>query len=130
MLLGKGQTDGVRLLKPETVALMTSDRLTAAQRNILVRDEPYRIGQGFGLGVGIDIDARKRTRYGVSSNGAYGWPGAFGTWFRVDPKENLILLYLAQFFVSLVPENFPRIFTGVGTPIEALQRLTYAALGR
>jgi hypothetical protein len=38
-------------------------------------------------------------------------------------------LYLAQFFVSLVSENFPRIFTGVSTPIETLQRLTYAALG-
>jgi CubicO group peptidase (beta-lactamase class C family) len=119
MLLGGGQTAGVRLLKPETVALMTSDRLTAAQRDILVRDDPYRMGQGFGLGVGIDIDARKRTRYGASTNGAFGWPGAFGTWFRVDPKENLILLYFAQFFVSLVPENMPRIFTGVGTPIEA-----------
>jgi CubicO group peptidase (beta-lactamase class C family) len=57
MLLGRGQMDGVRFLKPETVEIMTSDRLTAAQRDILMRDEPYRIGQGFGLGVGIDIDA-------------------------------------------------------------------------
>jgi len=42
----------------------------------------------------------------------------------------LILIYLSQFCVSLVPENFPSIFTGVGTPIGTLQRLTYAALGR
>jgi CubicO group peptidase (beta-lactamase class C family) len=130
MLLGRGEADGVRLLKPETVAPMTSDRLTAAQRAVRVRDEPHWVGEGFGLGVGIDIDAQKRTRYGVSSNGAYGWPGALGTWFRVDPKENLILIYLSQFCVSLVPENFPSIFTGVGTPIGTLQRLTYAALGR
>jgi CubicO group peptidase (beta-lactamase class C family) len=79
--------------------------------------------------VGIDIDAQKRTRYGVSSNGAYGWHGAFGTWFRVDAKANLILIYLAQFFVSLVPENMPRIVTGVGTPIETLQHVAYTALG-
>ena len=109
---------------------MTADRLTAAQRAILVRDEPHWVGEGFGLGVGIDIEAQKRTRYGVSSNGAYGWPGVFGTWFRVDPKENLILIYLAQFSVSLVPDNMARIVTGVGTPLETLVRLTYGALGR
>jgi CubicO group peptidase (beta-lactamase class C family) len=129
MLLGWGEADGVRLLKPESVALMTADRLTTAQHAILVRDEAHWVGEGFGLGVGIDIDARKRTRYGVTSNGAYGWLGVFGTWFRVDPKEKLILLYLSQFFVSLVPENFPRIVTGIGTPLETLQRVTYAALG-
>jgi CubicO group peptidase (beta-lactamase class C family) len=109
MMLGQGQVDGVRLLKPETVALMTCDRLTEAQRATLVRDERHWVGEGFGLGVGIDIDVKKRTQYGASTNGDYGWPGVFGTWFRVDPKENLILLYLVQFFASLVPENVPRI---------------------
>jgi CubicO group peptidase (beta-lactamase class C family) len=129
MLFGHGETDGVRLLKPEAVALMASDRLTAAQQAILVRDQPHWVGEGFGLGMGIDVDAQKRTRYGVSSNGAYSWHGAFGTRFRVDPKTNLILIYLAQFFVSLAPENMPRIVTGVGTPIETLQHVAYAALG-
>jgi CubicO group peptidase (beta-lactamase class C family) len=129
-MLGRGEADGVRLLKPETVALMTKDRLTAPQRAILVRDEPHRVGEGFGLGVGIDIDAQKRTRYGASTNGAYGWPGAYGTWFRIDPGQNLILLYLVQFFVTSEQENIPRIVTGIGTPLEAFQRATYAAFGR
>jgi CubicO group peptidase (beta-lactamase class C family) len=48
MLLGQGELDGVRLLKQETVALMASDRLTAAQRAILVRDQPHWVGEGFG----------------------------------------------------------------------------------
>ncbi|HXZ15182.1 MAG TPA: serine hydrolase domain-containing protein, partial [Roseiarcus sp.] len=61
MLLGRGEGDGVRLLKPETVALMTSDRLTVAQRAVLVRDEPHWVGQGVGLGLGIDIDTENRT---------------------------------------------------------------------
>jgi CubicO group peptidase (beta-lactamase class C family) len=128
MLLRGGEADGVRLLKPQTVALMTADKLTAAQRAALVEDQPHWVGGGFGLGVGIDIDAQKRTRYGVSSNGAYGWVGSFGTWFRVDPEESLILVYLSQFSVSLVPKNYPRIFTGIGTPLEPLQQLAYAAL--
>jgi CubicO group peptidase (beta-lactamase class C family) len=130
MMLNRGEADGVRILRSETVALMTADRLTNAQRATLVRDLPHWVGEGFGFGVGIDIDAQKRTQYGVSSNGAYGWPGAFGTWFRIDPEENLILLYLAQFSVSFSPENIPRIATGVGTPLETLLRATYAALGR
>jgi CubicO group peptidase (beta-lactamase class C family) len=130
MMLGRGEADGVRLLKPETVALMTADRLTSAQRASLVHDLLHWEGAGFGLGVGIDIDAQKRKRYGPSTDGAYGWPGAFGTWFRIDPKESLILIYLTQFFVSLDPENIPRVATGIGTPLEALLRTTYAALGR
>jgi hypothetical protein len=39
-------------------------------------------------------------------------------------------VYLAQFFVSLDPEDFPRIATGIGTPLEALERATYGAIGR
>jgi CubicO group peptidase (beta-lactamase class C family) len=130
MMLGRGEVDGVRLLRPETIALMTTDRLTTAQRAVLVREEPHWVGEGFGLGVGIDIDAERRTRYGESTNGAYGWPGAFGTWFRVDPEQNLIMLYLTQFLVSFDPENIPRIVTGIGTPLETLQRVTYRAIGR
>ena len=64
MMLGRGEAHGVRIFRPETVELMTSDRLTAAQRAILVRDEPHWVGEGFGLGVGIDIDAERRARYG------------------------------------------------------------------
>jgi CubicO group peptidase (beta-lactamase class C family) len=130
MMLGGGEADGVRLLKPETVELMVRNRLTDEQRAILVRDEPHWEGEGFGLGVGIDIDAPTRARFGPSTNGAYGWLGALGTWFRVDPSENMVMIYLVQCSVPLIPENIVRIFAGVGTPIETLQRLTYAALGR
>lgn len=130
VMLGRGEADGVRLLKPETVAFMTRDRLTAAQRAILASEQPHWEGEGFGLGVGIDIDAKRRTRYGASTDGAYGWPGAYGTWFRIDPEENLILLYLVQVFVSLTSGNLARVTTGIGTPLEALQRATYATLGR
>jgi CubicO group peptidase (beta-lactamase class C family) len=94
MLLGRGEVEGVRLLKPETVALMTSDRLTAGQRATLVSAEPHWEGQGFGLGVGIDINAQKRAWIGPTTNGAYGWPGSLSTWFRIDPAENMVMLYL------------------------------------
>jgi CubicO group peptidase (beta-lactamase class C family) len=130
MLLGRGEADGLRLLKPETLALMTANRLTDQQRAILVGEESYWRGQGFGLGVGIDIDADARARFGPSTNGAYGWPGSFGTWFRVDPAENMVMIYLVQCSVPLAPENVARIVTGAGTPLESFQKLTYAALKR
>jgi len=42
----------------------------------------------------------------------------------------MVMIYLAQYSVSLIPENMVRIVTGKGTPLETLQRVTYAALGR
>jgi CubicO group peptidase (beta-lactamase class C family) len=128
MLLGKGEANGVRLMKPETVALMTTNRLTPAQAALLARTEPQWDGEGFGLGVGIDIDANKREWIGPTSNGAYGWPGSFGTWFRIDPAENMIMLYLVQCVVPFTPENIVRIATGKGTPLEPFQKLAYAVL--
>ena len=52
----------MRLLKEETVSLMTRDRLSNEQRATLVREESHWSGQGFGLGLGIDIDAEERAR--------------------------------------------------------------------
>ena len=128
LLISGGEVDGVRLLKPETVTVMTANRLTTTQLTTLAREEPHREGQGFGLGVGIDIDADKRKWIGPTTNGAYGWPGAYSTWFRIDPANSMIMLYLVQCVVPLTPENIPRIVTGKGTPLETFQKLTYAAL--
>ena len=127
MLLGRGQVDGVRLLKEETVSLMTRDRLSNEQRATLVREELHWSGQGFGLGLGIDIDAEERARFAPTSVGAYGWPGSFGTWFRVDPAENMVVIYLVQ-CSPLVPESVLRVFTGAGTPLELFLALAYSAL--
>jgi CubicO group peptidase (beta-lactamase class C family) len=130
MLVCGGEMDGVRLLKPETVALMTANRLTVQQRGVLVAEEPHWQGQGFGLGVGIDLDAGGRKSLGPTANGAYGWPGSFGTWFRIDPSENMVMIYLVQCSLPFLPENIARIVTGAGTPLETFRKLTYSSLGR
>jgi CubicO group peptidase (beta-lactamase class C family) len=134
MLLGKGEVDGVRLLKPETVALMTTNRLTDAQREIPFMGFPFWMGQGFGLGVSVIIDAEKQAWMGAGSNGAFGWPGAFGTWWRADPQENLIMLYLIQNSMALGPEAASQLATGQRMAAQAalpmFQNLTYAALER
>jgi CubicO group peptidase (beta-lactamase class C family) len=87
MLVNGGQLNGKRLLSPRTVELMGSvyapDTLPGRSR-----------GEGFGLSVRVISDAAARNT--LLSNGSYGWSGAFGTHFWVDPKEKTIAIYLVQ----------------------------------
>ena len=96
MLLKGGGLDGTRLLKPETVALMRANRLTDAQREITFMGIPFWLGQGFGLGLSMITDPEKQAWMGAGSRGAFGWPGAFGTWWQADPEEDMIIIYLIQ----------------------------------
>lgn len=92
MLLNGGQLDGVRLLSPTTVALMTSDHVG----NLKVSN-PI-LGMGFAYGFGLGFAVRKETGlFGVSgSAGEYTWGGAAGTAFWVDPKEQMIAVMMTQ----------------------------------
>jgi CubicO group peptidase (beta-lactamase class C family) len=134
VLLGQGEAGGVRLLKPETVELMVANRLTEAQRAIPFLGLPFWAGQGFGLGVSVTLDQEKQAWMGPGTNGAFGWPGAFGTWWRADPAENLIMIYLVQNSMPLEPESASQLATGqrmaAAAALPMFQTLTYAALGR
>jgi CubicO group peptidase (beta-lactamase class C family) len=134
MLLGKGEVDGVRLLRPETVEMMTANRLTDAQRAIPFMGLPFWIGQGFGLGLSVITDIDKQSWMGAGTNGAFSWPGAFGTWWRDDPQENMVMIYLIQNSISLEPEAVSQLATGQRMAAQAslpvFLNLAYAALGR
>jgi CubicO group peptidase (beta-lactamase class C family) len=134
MLLGKGEVDGVRLLKPETVALMRANRLTDAQREIPFMGIPFWAGQGFGLGLSVITDVEKQAWMGAGTKGSFGWPGAFGTWWRGDPEEDMIMIYLIQNSMPLGPEAAAQLATGqrmgARAALPTFQNLTYAALGK
>jgi CubicO group peptidase (beta-lactamase class C family) len=134
MLMGGGEVDGVRLLKPETVALMKANRLTDAQRQIPFMGIPFWAGQGFGLGLSVITDVEKQAWMGAGSNGAFGWPGAFGTWWRGDPEQDMILIYLIQNSMPLGPEAAAQLATGqrmgARAALPMFQNLAYAALGK
>jgi CubicO group peptidase (beta-lactamase class C family) len=87
MLVNGGQLNGKRLLSPRSVELMGSvyapDTLPGRPR-----------GEGFGLSVRVVSDAVARTT--PLSNGSFGWSGAFGTHFWVDPKQKMFAIYLVQ----------------------------------
>jgi len=134
MLLGDGEVDGVRLLKPETVTLMRANRLTDEQRAIPFMSIPFWAGQGFGLGLSVITDVEKQAWMGAGSNGAFGWPGAFGTWWRGDPAEDMIMIYLIQNSMALGPEAASQLATGqrmgARAALPVFQNLTYAAIGK
>jgi CubicO group peptidase (beta-lactamase class C family) len=94
MLLNDGRLDRVRVLKPETVRMMLSNRYTDEQRKYpFVAGAPFT--QGFGLGVSVVIDDKVP---GIVTGrvGTFGWPGAFGGWWQADPQEELILIWLQE----------------------------------
>ncbi|MDP9051633.1 MAG: beta-lactamase family protein [Acidobacteriota bacterium] len=101
MLLNDGELDGTRYLSPFSVRLMSSDHLPSevafdpATLPLFGGEAPMPImGQGFGLGVAV------RTHDGVNplpgSVGNYYWGGALGTYFWIDPKEQLIAIMMTQ----------------------------------
>lgn len=88
LMLNGGELDGVRLLSPKTVELMTTSHLG---------DIPMgfgRDGSGFGLGFAVVLDPGLMGE--VGSTGEYNWGGAAGTRFWIDPQEQLIGLFMVQ----------------------------------
>jgi len=85
MLLNKGELDGVRLLSPKTVELMTTDHVG-----------PLRREGGFGLGVSVTRSLAESMESG--SVGTYGWGGFWYTAFFIDPQEQLMGVFMAQLY--------------------------------
>ena len=90
MLLNGGELDGARILAPGTIRLMASNHLSDAVMGAPgALFSPAR-GVGFGLDFAVVTDpARAGTLQG---EGTYSWGGAAGTWFWVDPKNDLFML--------------------------------------
>jgi CubicO group peptidase (beta-lactamase class C family) len=115
MLLNGGTLDGKRYLKPETVALMTSDHIGPATK--IARDYFYFPGadSGFGLGFAVRTSQPSGTSWPL---GEYRWDGVAGTFFFIDPKDDMFVICMMQ-----TPSQRGRI------EIE-LKRLVYQALER
>ncbi len=83
MMLDEGKFGNTRLLSRKTVELMTHDQLG-------------KIGPDQGFGLGFGIDGVKAPLSELGSLGAYNWGGFFYTAFSIDPKEQMIVVFMAQ----------------------------------
>ena len=93
MLLNGGELDGKRILKPETVAFMHSDRLTAQQKPFYNWDALRGFTYGNLMRLLDDAQNIDPQLCGVGHVGEYGWDGWAGTYFMADPANRMIVLY-------------------------------------
>jgi len=119
MLLNRGSFGGRRILRPETVALMTRNQLPPALTPISGVPIPEMsatlAGYGYGLAVAVLVDSTLATPPGPV--GLFRWSGYVGTYFWVDPTNDLVAMVWTQFS------------PGASYPLEAtFQKLVYAAL--
>jgi len=84
MLLNGGELEGVRILSPKTVELMTVNHV----------GNLHSERQGFGLGFWVTEHLGRAGEHG--SVGAFGWGGAYHTTYWVDPAERLVAVYMTQ----------------------------------
>ena len=90
MLLNNGAFKNNQLISKQTLDLMKVDHSLGLKYKKLV------FGKKKGFGLGFEIVKEEDTKFG--SKGTFGWGGMFGTYFRVDPKENMVIIYMTQSF--------------------------------
>ena len=92
MILNDGKHQGKQIAKPETIALMKTDQVPL-NINAHYFDEGGHLAEGFTFGYQI---VRKETSKTLKRKGTIGWSGATGPIFFIDPKEELIGIYMFQ----------------------------------
>ncbi|MAY82480.1 MAG: hypothetical protein CL930_17065 [Deltaproteobacteria bacterium] len=108
MLANDGELDGVRILGRKTVELMRTNHL--GERSIDV------YGANYGFGFGVYVRKTIGSSFTPGSAGAFGWAGAAGTWFFIDPKEELLGMF------------FTHVFGFMGNTAVQFEKMTYEAL--
>ncbi|MDR2786609.1 MAG: beta-lactamase family protein [Treponema sp.] len=106
MLLGNGRLDGERVLSRKTVELIRRNHIVPSQ-HLTQYGFPSIAGYGYGLGVRTMMDTALAGLNG--SPGEWAWDGMLGTWYCVDPAEDMV----AVFFIQRYPggnENLPKRF--------------------
>jgi CubicO group peptidase (beta-lactamase class C family) len=108
MLLNKGELDGARILSPQAVAQMSRNHLSDALINggFGVGAQSIRPGFGYGYNCAVFTDP---VRAGLPvGKGTFQWDGAAGTWFWVDPENDLIFVGMIQRLSMMLDQANPQ----------------------
>lgn len=106
MILNKGELDGARILSPVSVELMGTNAIPDA---VLATQNPYRLlpfNPAFGFGLGFSVFNDPRRMGSVEGPGTLAWGGMGGTWFWIDPTNDLIFVGLIQRMADPVSSEF------------------------
>lgn len=126
MFLGTGAVDGVRLLRPETIARMRTNVLSPEQRlTAELGGLPlFAMGHGFGLGLAVVMEPDGAfPTICAGGPGTVGWPGGFGGWWQADPTTDTAMVFLTHNFVEPIQAE-----VGIGMGVyEAIGRFHAAA---
>ena len=102
MLLNGGALDGVQIVSPKTLELMTANHLPGGgdltEHSKSLFSEAENAGIGFGLGFAVNIDPAATMIPG--SKGEFYWGGMYSTAFLIDPVEDLIMIFMTQLMPS------------------------------
>ena len=93
MLLNRGKLGDARILSSRTVDYMTANHLTRDMTNLIADADPTKADYEFGLTMAVRTSAGGPSMMG--SPGVYTWSGASGTDFWVDPKEQLVVVFMS-----------------------------------
>ncbi|MEX2468135.1 MAG: serine hydrolase domain-containing protein [Pseudohongiellaceae bacterium] len=94
MLVNRGELDGVRILKPESVGIMRTNSLTGEENMQYGIGGPGQPGQGFGVDFAVTYDPQAAGT--PQGPGTYYWAGAAGTSFWIDPVNDMFWLSMIQ----------------------------------
>lgn len=94
MLVNEGELDGKRLISPESVRIMRTNSLRDELNVRQTATNEGTAGEGFGVDFAVIYDPEKADS--PASPGTYYWSGAAGTWFWVDPVEDMFLIGMIQ----------------------------------
>jgi CubicO group peptidase (beta-lactamase class C family) len=97
MLCNGGKLDGVRVIGRRTLELMHANHLPLSMLPIEIGGNPL-LGYGFGLGSRVLLDVAASAAPG--SAGEFGWSGAAKTHYWVDPKEQIVVVFMTQSMLS------------------------------
>ena len=97
MVLNGGALDGVRILAPSSVMLMRTNRLSPAMMNIREFGIAFfHISPGFGFGFDYGVYTDPAFIGRTVGKGSYTWVGAAGTWFWIDPTNDIVFIGMIQ----------------------------------
>jgi CubicO group peptidase (beta-lactamase class C family) len=103
LFVENGSSDGIQILKPETIHFMCSNQLTDYQRehSSLLGSAMFREYYGFGLGAAVALKESNGSMPCAGSIGSVGWPGAYGGWWSADPIKKTISIFLTHSMTEL-----------------------------